>query len=301
MHIILITGNGPGHRYVANRLAAEIPLAGIVVDEGRKVVLVDRILRLYRKYTLAQLLSRAIWALASRILGDRGACERAMLSVLGTENCSEFLHPNLLQHVRGINTEEGVGAVASLRPDVILVFGTGIVGKRVLSQAGKTALNMHTGISPHYRGCDCYFWPLYNRELHMLGATVHECVKEVDGGRIFGTTGVQLQPNDGLYEVFARCISAGADLYIRKVRELAEHGLHGTAQDLSVGTEYRAHQKGLLAEWKVRRAIRSGLIRQFAEYPVERCSPVNPERTSEGVEPAASGDRTPVQYEAHRL
>jgi methionyl-tRNA formyltransferase len=268
MRVILITGDGLGHRYVANRMAREVSLAGIIVDHGRNIRRVERMLRLIRKYSPAQLVSRVMWALISRIWRDKTASGRAMLAVLGPENCSHFSHPNLLHHVHGINTPEGIGAVSSLDPDVILVFGTGIVGKQVLSRARKTALNMHTGISPYYRGCDCYFWPLYNRELHMLGATVHECVREIDGGRIFATTGIELQPDDDLFMVFARCISAGADLYVKKVRELADHDLSGTTQDLSIGTEYKAHQKGFLAEWKVRRAIHSGLIRQFVGTPV---------------------------------
>jgi hypothetical protein len=263
MRVILITGDGLGHRYVANRLAREVELAGIIVDHGRKVRPADRIKKLIRKYSPAQLASRAVWALFSRIWRDGQACDSAMLSVLGAENCSDFSRPDLLYHVQGINTAEGIAAVSSFEPDVILVFGTGIVGKQVLSRAGKTALNMHTGISPYYRGCDCYFWPLYNGELHMLGATVHHCVKEIDGGRIFATTRIQLHPDDDLFMVFARCISAGADLYAKTVRELADHDLQGTAQDLSIGTEYKAHQKGLLSEWKVRSAIKAGLIRQY--------------------------------------
>lgn len=298
MRIILITGDGPGHRYVANRLAAAVDLAGIIVDQGKKLRPVDRVLRLYRKYTAAQLASRAIWALASRVLGDGAAYERAMLSVLGPENCSQFSHPHLLRYVRGINTADGIGAVSRLEPDAILVYGTGLVGKQVLSRAVKIALNMHTGISPYYRGCDCYFWPLYNQELHMLGATVHECVMEVDGGRIFGTAGVQLEPADDIHKVFARCISAGADLYVKTVREMADHELQGTAQDLSIGTEYKAHQKGSLAEWKVRRAIRLGLIRRFAESLSNRQlqSDMNG-RTKDGPRTRV---RAEVRYKAHK-
>jgi len=298
MRIILITGDGPGHRYVANRLAAAVELAGIIVDQGRNLRPGDRILRLYRKYTAAQLASRSIWALASKVLGDRAAYERAMLSVLGPENCTQFSHPHLLHYVCGLNTADGIKAVSGLEPDAILVYGTGIVGKQVLSRAAKIALNMHTGISPYYRGCDCYFWPLYNGELHMLGATVHECVKEVDGGRIFGTAGVQLEPADDIHKVFARCISAGADLYVKKVREMADHDLQGTVQDLSIGMEYKAHQKGLLAEWKVRRAIRSGLIRRFAESAVQPPAPVGHERSS--ADGSRRRARAEVRFKAHK-
>jgi methionyl-tRNA formyltransferase len=124
---------------------------------------------------------------------------------------------------------------------------------------------MHTGVSPYYRGCDCAFWPLYNEELHMLGATVHECVKDVDGGRIFGTTGIELRAGDDISEVFARCVDAGTRLYVEKALELLQRGLQGTPQDLTIGTEYKAVMRDARAESKVRRRIREGMIRRYVE------------------------------------
>jgi len=265
MRIIVITGDGLEHRYVANMLAAKVPLAGIVVDHGKPARAIEKVRKYFRRYTTVQLMFRAGLAVLRRVWRDRANRREAVLSILGRESCLEFLHSELLQHVRGINTPEGVRAVASLEPDVILVYGTGIVGKKVLSLARRLALNMHTGISPYYRGCDCSFWPLYNEELHMLGATVHECIKEVDGGRIFGTTGIQLQAVDNLFAVAARCVEAGADLYVRKVQELMEHGLEGAPQDLSSGMEYKAIMRGARAEWKVRSSIRAGMILRYVQ------------------------------------
>ncbi len=265
MRIVLITGDGLGHRYVANRLAAETRLEGIVVDHGKKISAVGRMRQLWIRYTIRQLLSRACLAFFQAIWKDEDVREQSLLSVFGRENCADFLRADIVHHVHGINTAEGVSAVSSLEPDVILVFGTGVVGSKILSLAKKIALNMHTGISPYYRGCDCAFWPLYNEDLDMLGATVHECTKDIDGGRIFGTTRVVLKAEDGAFTVFARCIAAGADLYVEKVRELMDQDLTGTTQDLSLGTEYKAYMKGLRAELKVRSSIKAGLIRRFLE------------------------------------
>jgi folate-dependent phosphoribosylglycinamide formyltransferase PurN len=266
----VITGDGLEHRYVANKLAAVAPLAGIVVDHGKQISAIENVRKYFRRYTTVQLLSRVWLALLRKAWGNRANRLHATLSILGRENCREFLHPELLHHVNGINSPEGVRAVAALEPDVILVYGTGIVGGKVLSLARTIALNMHTGISPYYRGCDCAFWPLYNQELHMLGATVHECVKEVDGGRIFGTTGIHLHAGDDLFAVFERCVAAGADLYVKKVQELLEHGLEGKPQDFSIGMEYKAILRDARAERKVRRSIREGMIRRYVESNQEQ-------------------------------
>lgn len=42
--------------------------------------------------------------------------------------------------------------VPSLAPDIMLIYGTVLVGSKILSLARAGALNMHTGISPYYRG-----------------------------------------------------------------------------------------------------------------------------------------------------
>src|ERR1700719_2054227 len=106
MRFVVITGDGLGHRYVANKLAAAVPLAGIIVDHGKEISRLDRIRQLFRRYTSVQLASRALWSIASKVWGDELACQRAMLSVLGTENCSAFSRPDLISDVRGINTAE---------------------------------------------------------------------------------------------------------------------------------------------------------------------------------------------------
>ena len=261
--IVLITGDDLEHRYMANKLASEIQLAAIVVDHGKKERFQDRIKRLWRRYTIPGLLSRIILAGLRSAWGDRGARERALTMRFGREACSAFNDASLVRNVKGINTQEGQQLVRSLEPDVLLVFGTGIVGNKILSLARRIALNLHTGISPYYRGCDCSFWPVHNEELSMLGATVHECTKDVDGGKIFGTVHAKPEPGDSLFDIFARCVIAGAQLYSDTVQALCKGELQATFQDLRIGTEYKASLRGLRAEWRTRRKLKAGLISSY--------------------------------------
>ncbi|HEU5411259.1 MAG TPA: formyl transferase [Candidatus Acidoferrales bacterium] len=264
MRIILVTADNLEHIYVANKLAEAIPLSSIIIDHGRRISLLAKARRLWRKYTVRQLLSRVHVAVMTRIWRDEAIGRSSMLAAYGAENCLKFSHPELLQHIHGINTPDGTRAVASTSPDVLLIYGTVLVSSRVLSLAKVIALNMHTGISPNYRGADCAFWPLYNGELEMVGATVHECTRDIDGGRIFGTARARLRPEDDVFSVFARSVIAGADLYAAKVKELLAGDLNGIRQDLSLGREYRACERSVAAEQMVRKRIREGLIKRFA-------------------------------------
>lgn len=261
MRVILITGEDIGHRYVANKLASAVELAGIVVDRG--TARRRRWRRLWKRYTMGQLFSRACLRLLATVRRDGVHRHNRILEALGAENCSNFLFPRLVTPVHGINSREGEQVVSSLQPDVILVFGTVMVKESLLSLARNISLNLHTGISPHYRGADCDFWPLYNNELHMLGATIHKCTMQVDGGAIFATGHACLQAHDDLYSVFARCLMIGTDLYVDVVKGLIDGRLEACPQNLSIGREYKVVMRNVRADLKVRRQIKNGLVRRY--------------------------------------
>ena len=267
--IVLITGDDLEHRYLANTLSASLNLAGIVVDHGKPQGKLERARKLWKRYTVAQMLSRAVLLMLRAAWRDSSRATEDVTKVFGASNCSQFSRDDLVSHVHGINTPEGVGVVTSLQPDILLIFGTGIVGKKVLSLPSRIALNMHTGISPIYRGCDCTFWPVHNGELHMLGATVHECTPLVDGGKIFATARASVEAGDSLFSIFARCVKTGANLYAQTVQQFIGASPEGSAQDLTLGKEYKGFERGLSAEWATRRKIKAGLIREYVQSSVE--------------------------------
>lgn len=264
MRRVLLTGTGPEHRYVANRLAREVGLAAVVVDHGPPLSRRARLRQLVRRYGWRGLPSRAALRALRALWGDARERPRQIEAVLGAEaEC--FREPGIVHEVRGINRPAARALLDRLAPDRLLVYGTGIVGARVLSRSRLPPLNMHTGISPDYRGSDCAFWPIHNGELDRLGATVHECTARVDAGRIFATGRARLAADDGLFAVFARCVAVGADLYVRVLRDLERDALEGEPQDPTRGREYRAAMRGPRAEWRVRRAIARGAVRRFVE------------------------------------
>lgn len=261
--IVLLTQDGYEHCYVANRLADACPLSAIAVDEGKTQSCLQRLRHLWNKYTPGQLLLRGIGRLVSRARGDEEQRRAEFFKVLGREDCKAHRHTELITRVAGVNSDQAFGVISALKPDWLLVYGTSIVSDRILALASRGALNMHTGISPYYRGADCYFWPLYNEELNMLGATVHECTSEVDGGAIYATGHARLEADDGLFSVFARCVKVGTDLYVKTVQDLIAGDLKGDTQQSGIGCEYRSVMKNWVREWVVRRKIKQGLIQNY--------------------------------------
>lgn len=261
MTLVLLTGDGPEHRYVANALCDRVDIAAVLVETGVVLDHRRRLAQLRRRYSVTQFASRGMLAVYKRAIGDDAARAEQIDAVLGADG-RRWRHLDLVTEVETVNRPAAHELVEALDPSRILVYGTGIVGDRMLERSRLTPLNMHTGISPHYRGSACAFWPIHNGEPEMCGATVHEICSVVDGGPIYATVEARLEPDDGIHAVFARTVVAGAALYAATVADLTADGgdRKGEPQDLAVGREYRAHMRGLRAEVRARNRLRRGLL-----------------------------------------
>jgi methionyl-tRNA formyltransferase len=264
--LVLLTGDGAEHRYVANRLCAELPIDAVVVDVATRSPSLSRAFRTGKRRGLSRLVH---FGFRKAIRDDR-ARDRALRMILGEEATSRFVAEDRVVRVEGINSAEAHAAVTAREPAAVLVYGTAIVRDEMLEHARDLAFNMHTGISPRYRGTDCAFWPLVNGEPDWIGATVHECTSAVDGGKIFAAASASWTPADRLHGAFARAVACGADLYVDVVRRYLEGGLDGEPQELSAGTEYRGYMRTLLPELRARWTVmRLRLVRTSRAVVVE--------------------------------
>jgi methionyl-tRNA formyltransferase len=111
---------------------------------------------------------------------------------------------------------------------------------------------MHTGLSPDYRGTACAFWPIVENRPDMVGATVHECTSDVDGGRIYFREKAKPQRGDGLHAIFARAVVTGAAGYAKIAAQAVSGEITGEVQNLLTGREYRGFMLGILPELRAR-------------------------------------------------
>lgn len=263
MRLVIITGDGAEHHYVANEIAARHEVSAILVCDPPRPRSWHSVLR----KSPGRFLDKALRALYLKAIGDAEARRESLLRVLGPQSAA-FERPDLVMRVG--RPKEGTLArkVAELRPDVIAIYGTGIIPDEVLALGGSVALNMHTGLSPWYRGVACAMWPLVENEPDKIGATVHECTSAVDGGAIFFRDRAELFRGDDLHAVFARAVKAGAAGYCEVIERAAAGTLVGEPQDLTIGREYRGAALGFRSE----RAARRSLRRLSRTWPAERPS-----------------------------
>jgi len=277
MKLVVLTGEGPEHRYVAARLAAAFgsDLRAVIVARGKPRPLTQRVRSYVRRYTTAQLLSRIAARLYTRMTGVGAHRQAVIARELGARTAALPPVPaDVLHVVSGHNNPDCLDLLRSIGPDVIAVYGTVMIKGPTLDMASQAMLNMHTGLSPYYRGSDTIFWPLHNEEPEYVGVTVHVLDRGIDSGAIVAVAKPAIEADDDEHSLFCKAVIAGTELYIAAVKAAHEGTLQSTPQDLGIGREYRFVHRTMSAERRVARLLRGGLLRRYAQSQAQGQVPV---------------------------
>jgi len=90
----------------------------------------------------------------------------------------------IVKRIRYANTDEGRSLLKQLNPDLIIVNGTRIISKKTLESVPATFINIHTGITPAFRGVHGGYWAVAKRQKGLFGTTIHYVDTGVDTGGI---------------------------------------------------------------------------------------------------------------------
>lgn len=105
-----------------------------------------------------------------------------------------------------LNNDENIQWAKNLSPDIIFLFGTGILAPQWLENFDKKIINLHLGLSPYYRGSATLFWPFFDDNLCCLGATIHLASEKVDSGDILHRVKADFYNDDNYYTITNRLI-----------------------------------------------------------------------------------------------
>lgn len=188
--IAWIGGDQPRHLYYINEIAKEFDIAGGVMQErGNPIPLMDETLKAIDKHNM----DKHFW--------DRKQAEDFYF---GEQKPPNF--PLLKVTKEELNTLNTAEFIRNIKPDLVLVFGAGMIREPLMSALPKDTINLHLGLSPRYRGAATLFWPFYFLEPNWAGTTFHYIVDTPDGGDIIHQVVPELSENDKIHDVACKAV-----------------------------------------------------------------------------------------------
>lgn len=252
LRIMILCGRSARHIHVANRLCRAAEPLAIVNEVGRQWTR-KKLLNLAKP----QVFGRKVW----RWLRDRKRyAGNPEAKYFFGDRAPEFERRELIHEVPHINDPGVVALADKLQPDLICVFGTSLIRGELLEKGRLGMVNLHGGLSPEYRGADCTFWALYNREPEKIGCTLHYIDAGIDTGRLIAHVSPEICPEDDELTLFWRAVKESARVYAELMGMLAQGETVGEVQS-GKGRLYQVKQRGLSQERKVEQLMRQGLLR----------------------------------------
>jgi folate-dependent phosphoribosylglycinamide formyltransferase PurN len=227
LRTVLLCRDGADQRYLAAELAGAGFLDAVVV-ESRGDARRAKLLKTFRSARFWAVPLKALDVVALVLYGNWS--EKLLSQRLAAADYPAGV-PRV--DVGNANDAASVEALRELRPDILVVLGTGSLRDPVLAVPTSYALNVHGGKLPEYRNVYSDFWPLATGDPERVGSTIFHLDPGVDTGDIALAENVPMLP----WLPFADIKVANSRLRARLTIAAVEQANAGTLPRLPQGVE----------------------------------------------------------------
>ena len=214
MKTIVLTTDTTHHRFYAQELAKSFPIDAIVQETNGV---------------------KAPFETAHPFEQKREEYEKDFL--LSGKECS-FEDLTEVKSFTNVNNLECVEYLKTRAPDVLLVFGTGILRKDVIETPSVACLNLHGGNPEHYRGLDTHLWSIYHNDFLNITTTLHFVDSKLDTGNIVFMEQLKFEKNAKLLELRAVNTKACVNLSSLALSSLDKTGWLPSRKQVTKGRYY---------------------------------------------------------------
>lgn len=202
--IALITGPDLNHRYFINRLNREFSIECVFIEEVT-----------YPSFTTDTVKHQEAWEWFFRRRKEYEENTFADSELWVRKN-----QPQIIPIPTGqLNSTDTLETLEAQQPDIIVLFGSSLIGPEIMERFPNQILNLHVGISGQYRGSSCNFWPVYDERLDCLGATLLKINAGIDTGEILAQETIEIEEGDTEQSLMGKSLILGMDLTVQVVRQ----------------------------------------------------------------------------------
>lgn len=236
--ILFIIRKGFDADYLCSHLPRDNYDFYIVLESGRKA----RKKKLYRMFHRGRNVILTVMDLIALAAYDRIMTIRMKkLCRFGIED--EYA---VAGNIADVNDEEIFNIAAHIRPDLICIYGTGILKPSTIRGLSAEIFNIHSSVLPAYRNVHSDFWAYRNRDFDKIGITIFKLSSGVDTGDIAMQAQNTLPVKSRLHEYkvwnlthiipllneFLSCYFDGKIVYFPQEEEKRSIGTTPTFEDL---------------------------------------------------------------------
>jgi folate-dependent phosphoribosylglycinamide formyltransferase PurN len=180
--IILLAADCESSRWVYNALKGVVDIEDVILEQP--ISKIELVKRRIKKIGLLPVIGQVLFSmLVVPVLKIRSKKRKAYLADKYRLN-NNSIDSDKTYRINSVNEERCLKTILSLQPDIIVVNGTRIISKNILQNTSAVFINMHVGITPHYRGSHGGYWALRNNDIENFGTTIHLIDAGVDTGTI---------------------------------------------------------------------------------------------------------------------
>lgn len=219
LNICLIGGTHPRHLFYSNAINKEFGLVGAII-QGREDLMPET----------PHFSSKIDEKNYRRHFEDR---RKAELKYFGKQDLPDC--ERLIVKKEELNSQLTVDFINKIKPDMVFVFGCGLIKEPLLDVMPAETINLHLGLSPRYRGAATLFWPFYFLEPNYAGSTFHYVIKEADAGIIIHHVVPELDKNDRIHDVACKTVIKSTREALKLIKLFQKQGFWKTREQKSSG------------------------------------------------------------------
>jgi methionyl-tRNA formyltransferase len=265
MRIVLLCASMPHQVALANKIASEFNLAGIVVE--KKSVMKAK------KLTLKNIAAKFVYKIAFRQIAN------AWSKMLDYYKHRYIQLPDTkVLEVANINDDTVKNFITAAKADLVMVSGTSMIRKNILSVPLTIGMiNLHTGLSPYIKGApNCTNWCIANNQLHLIGNSVMWIDAGIDSGDLLATSIVGFTGKENLAEVHVKVMEEAHALYLKAVRTITYNTAKRVKQS-SIATGKTYYSK----DWNF--AANKRLLKNFKNFEQETAGEAYKQKVKETI------------------
>jgi folate-dependent phosphoribosylglycinamide formyltransferase PurN len=220
LRVTLLARRGPLTNILFHALTKDFNDVTVILEQpiSRSHLVLKRI----KRCGLVTVAGQALFLIAAEPLLKRAGAKR-IDSIKVQYGMDDSPLPDSAAEVGSVNSAEAKALLERRKPDIVIVYGTRIISKKLFGAFEVPFVNIHSGITPSFRGVvQGGYWALAKGRPDLAGTTIHFIDAGVDTGCILKQVTFKVSREDSYATYPYLHLAHALPLLMEAIREILE-------------------------------------------------------------------------------